>query len=75
MKSRKNIINSIYQSLARLRIDIETISIFKLMKFKCWFIKHVSNIIWKYKNITIITATTVVLLLIRSVNAELIAQC
>ena len=48
------------------------ISIFKLMKFKCWFIIQVSNIIWKYNNTTsVCTATAVVLLLIRnSVNAE-----
>jgi len=51
----------LYQSLARLilaRIDIETILIFKLMKFKCWSIIQVSNIIWKYKNIICITAIT-----------------
>jgi len=47
------------------------ISIFKLMKFKCWSIVQVSNIIWKYKITTSVTATTVILLLIRnSVNAE-----
>ena len=66
----------LYQSLAKLIlvwIDIDTISIFKLMKFKCWSIIQVSNIIWKYKNITSVTATAVVLLLIHnSVNVVLL---
>jgi len=46
---------------------METISIFKLIKFKRWSIIQVSNIIWKYKNTTSVTATTV---LRNSVNAE-----
>jgi len=36
------------------------ISIFKLMKFKCWSIIQVSNIIWKYKYTTSVTVIIVV---------------